>query len=314
MSDALETNPRAVIGGNLPPLTELLPTETAEIERRAADLIGGVERARVTDRESAERATLLAGMIKTHLTTIDDAREARKRPYLEAGRTVDAHFNGIAGRLATFDPKKKVIGGPLYNLIGLVDKFRRDEEAKAEAERQRLAEAARIEREKAAAAEQARREAEEREAAAAAAAAERVRLAEEEARRAGDREAAAKAAQARAEQAQAEAVAGAARLAADIERRRTEAAAAELERQAAAVVALPIDSGLGVKASGRKVWKAEIDDLTTAIRHARRVDESTIRAAVQQIFDRQVKAGVRTLPGARVIEDSTTVIRSIAGS
>jgi uncharacterized membrane protein YqiK len=311
MSDALDANPRAVIGGNLPPLAELLPVETAEIEKKAGDLIGGVERAKVTDQESAGRATLLAGMIKSHLATIDDARASRKRPYLEAGRAVDAHFNGIAARLAIFDPEKKVIGGPLFTVLGMVDKFRRDEEAKAEAERRRLEEAARVEREKAAAAERARREAEEREAAAAREAAERVRRAEEEARRAGDREAAAKAAQARAEQAKAEAEASERRLAADIEARRAAVASAELDRQAAAVTAKAIDSGLGVKASGRKVWKVEIYDLTAAIRHARKVDEATVRAAVQQIFDRQVKAGVRTLPGARVIEDSTTIIKSV---
>ncbi len=311
MPDTIEANPRAVIGGNSPPLAELLPTETVDLEQRTADLIGGAERAKVTDRDSAGRATLLAGMIRDHIGVIDAAREVRKKPYLEAGRTVDAHFNGIAGRLATFDPKKKVIGGPLFTVLGMVDQFRREEDARVEAERRRLEEEARVERLKAAAAEMARIEAEEREAAAARAAAERVRLAEEEARRAGDREAAAKAAQARAEQAKAEAEASERRLAADIERRQAEARAAEIDRQAAAATAKPIDSGLGVKASGTKVYRAEITDLTAAIRHARKVNEAAILATVQQIFDRQLKAGVRVLPGARVIEDSKTVIRNL---
>ncbi len=310
----MSDTPARGIGDNNPPeptLVEILATETTEIDQRITDLLGGVERAKVTDRESAGRATLLAGMLKDHIGVIDKARETRKRPALEECRAIDAHFNARIGRLATFDPKKKVIGGPLFTVLNMVDQFRREEEARAEAERRRLAEEARVEREKAAAAERARREAEEREEANARAAAERVRQAEEEARQAGTRAAAAAAAQARAEQAQAEAEASERRLAAEVEQRKTEATAAALEHQAATTIARPIDSGLGVKASGRKVYTAEITDLTTAIRHARRVDEPTVRAAVQQIFDRQVKAGVRVLPGARVIEDTKTTIRSL---
>ena len=310
MSDTMEANPRAVIGANMPPLAEQLPEETKEIEQRAADLIGGVERAKVTDRESAEKAALLAGLIKTHLTLIDETRETRKRPYLEAGRAVDAHFSAIAGRLATFDPRKKIIGGPLFTVLGMVDKFRREEEAKAEAERQRLEAEARAERAKAAEAERLRREAEERERRAAEEAAERVRKAEEEAARSKNRAAAAEAAQARAAQAQAEAEASERRLQADIARRREEAAAAELDRKAAASTATPIDSGLGVKASGRKVVIVTIDDPAKAARHCLRVAGPEMMETMQKIYDRLARAKVRNLPGATVREDSATQIRS----
>jgi len=305
-----DINPRAVIGGNLPPLAELLSTETADLDKRAADLVAGAGRAAVTDRESAEKATLLAGMIKTHLADIDTAREARKRPFLEAGRTVDAHFNGIAGKLATFDPKRKVIGGPLFSVLSMIDRFRREEEAKAAAERARLEAEARAAREQAAAAERAQREAEQREAEAARHAAEKVRQAEAEARRAGDRAAAEAAARARAEQARADAEASERRLAAEIEQKRQAEAAAELDRRAAAASVAPIDSGLGVKASGKKVTVVTIDDLGKAARHCVKVAEPEMRDLVQKVYDRLARAKVRDLPGATVREDTTTMIRS----
>ena len=308
-ADLLDLNPRAVIGANSPPLAEQLAEETKPLELRATDLIGGAARAVVTDRDSAERATLLVGMLRDHVKLIDKTREERKLPFLRDGRIVDAHFNAIEGRLVTYDPKGKVIGGPLHNVLSMVDKFRRDEEAKAAAERARLEEAARVERQKAEAAARAQREAEEREAQAAREAAEKVRRAEEEARRAGDRAAQAAAARARAEQAQAEAEASQRRMAAELEQRRSAEAAAVFERQAVNTVAGPIDSGLGVKASGRKVPVVTIDDLGKAARHAIKVAEPEMREVVQKIFDRLARAKVRDLPGATVREETSTMIR-----
>ena len=298
------------IGHNLPPLQEQLVDETVEIEKRAADLVGSADRAIVTDRTTAEKATLLVGMMRDHLKVINEAREARKRPFLESGRTVDAHFNGIAGRLATFDAKGKVVGGPMGIVADKVDKFRREEEARAEAERRRLAEEARIEREKAEAAARAQREAEERAASAAREAEERIRRAEEEARRAGDRAAAEAAARARAEQEKVEADARRRRMEAELEARRSADAAAALERRAEAAVAAPIDSGVGVKASARKTTVVMIDDLGKAARHCLKVAEPEMREVIQKVYDRLARAKVRDLPGATVREDSSTVFRT----
>lgn len=85
--------------------------------------------------------------------------------------------------------------------------------------------------------------------------------------------------------------------------------AAALTQQANATTAAPIASEYGFKAGARKIWKAEITDLTAAIKHARKIDPAAVEAAIQQIYDRQVRAGVRALPGAAVTEDSATVIR-----
>lgn len=307
MSDSI--NPRAVIGNNEPPLADALVEETAEIANRADDLVAGAERAAVTDEEGAKRATLLGGMIKDHLKVIDAAREIRKKPYLEAGRAVDAHFNGLAGRLASFDQKGKVVGGPLMNVLTMVDKFRREEEAKADAERRRLEEMARVEREKAEAAARAQREAEEREARAAVEASEKVRRAEAEATRANDRVAEALAARARAEQEKAEEAARSRRLAAEIEQRRSADAAAELDRAAAASRATPIDTGLGVKASSRKVKVVTIDDLGKAARYCVKVAEPEMRETIQRIYDRLARAKVPDLPGATIREDTALTIR-----
>lgn len=296
-------DPRLGIGGNAPPLAERLADETAPLLARAKELAASAGRAAVTDEETAGKATLLAKMIKEHVAKIEAEREQVKKPYLEAGRTVDAHYKGIASTLAD----------PLKSIIGMVDAYRREQEAKAAAERRRLEEEARKQREAAEAAARAQREAEEREQRAAEEAARKVREAEEAAQRAANREAAAeaarKAAEARAEQEKAERQAAQRRLEAELEERAHRERAEALGRQAATAKAGPIDSGYGTKAHARKVYRAEITDMTAAIRHARKVDESAVRAAVQAIYDRQVKAGVRELPGAVVHEETTTVIR-----
>ena len=310
---SLNLNPRAVIGANMPPLLEQLTEETKLLVQRADDLIGGASRAVVTDRDSAERATLLAGMLRDHIKLIDKAREERKLPFLRDGRIVDAHFGAIESRLATYDPKGKVIGGPLHTVVSKVDRYRRDEEAKAASERARLEEAARVERAKAAAALRAQQEAEERERRAAEEAARKVREADEAVRRATDAATREKiqreAAEARAVQQREEHAARQREMEAQLEQERSASRAAALERQADHTVAGPIDSGLGVKASARKVVIVTIDDLGKAARHCIKVAEPEMREVVQKIFDRLARAKVRNLPGATVTDDSTTTIR-----
>src|ERR1700675_1984120 len=121
------------LGHNEPPLSEVLPEETRELSARAAMLIEQAEKSVVKDEETAQKTTLLAGMIRDHISDIDKAREVRKKPYWDAGKMVDAHFNGIAGTLATSDNRNKVIAGPLFKVMGLLDEHRRQKELAAEA-------------------------------------------------------------------------------------------------------------------------------------------------------------------------------------
>lgn len=290
-------------------LGDILVEETAALRQRAEHLAAGAGRCVITDDETAGKATLLAKMLKEHVKVIDEARTSAKDPYLTAGRAVDAHFAELTRLIAIVDSKGKVIGGPLANVLGMVDSYRREQDAKAEAERRRLEEEARRQREAAEAAERARREAEEKAAREAEEARRRIEEAAHAAREAGDREAAEKAARERAEAEKRASEARAASLQAEMESRKRQEEAEALERQAAETKTAAIDSGLGAKASGRKVCRVEITDLKAALKHALKVDEASVLAAVQAIYDRQVKVGVRTLPGAVVHESTVTVIR-----
>jgi hypothetical protein len=304
------------IGHNGPPaddlpLAEQLAIETAALQKRADSLIATAGQMQVTDDESCGKAATLVKMIKDHAADIEKARKARKEPVLEAGRTIDGHFNAMAVLLIGTDPKK--LGGAAGPLDAKIDELRRKREAEAAAEKRRLEEEARKQREAAAEAERARLAAEAETRRVQEEADRKVREAEEAARAAGDKAAQEAASRQRAEADAArekeEAAARERGLQAEIDQRKAEDAAADLERQAAATKAAPIDSGFGVKASGRKTYRAEITDLTAAIKHSRKVDEASIRAAVEAIYKRQVNAGVRTLPGATVHEDSTTTYR-----
>jgi hypothetical protein len=302
------------IGHNSAPLEQLLPEETAELALTAKLLVENASQARVANEETAQKATVLAGKMKDHLATIDKARDERMRPFLTATRTVNAHFNAIAGTLATVDGKGKIIGGPLFTVVGMVDEYRRKKEAEAAAERRRLEEEARRQREAAEAAERAQREAEERERLAAEAAVKRIREAEEAARNAtnlAEREKARReAAEAEATRQREEHAARQRQMEAELEQRRRTEEADRLQRQAAATTASPITTAYGIKASRRTVWKVTITDMTAAIRHARKVNEAAVLTCVQTIFDAQVRAGVRSLPGAEITEDSSTAIRT----
>lgn len=297
------------IGHNSGSLAEELVEETVDLKKRAEDLAASAGRCVVTDADTAGKATLLAKMIRTHVQDIDARREERKRPFLEAGRTVDQHFANIASVIVQFDAKKRPIGGPLFDVLQKIDGYQREQERKAAEERRRLEEEARKQREAAEAAERARREAEERERRAAEEAARKVREAEEAARRAGDKAAAAEAARKRAEQEKAEAEARQRRMQQELEAERAREQAAALERQAAAVQAGPVDTGYGVKATRRTVRVGTIVDLKKALAHALKVDEAAIRTAVQGVVDRQIKAKVAAFPGVEITEQSSTVIR-----
>jgi hypothetical protein len=263
---------------NLPPLGEQLVLETIALETRIAERVASAqERAVVATEDDAEKATLLLAMMRELYGEVDAARTARKAPYLEAGRVIDAHFADLQFPLVGPSPKQK-FGGAYGELHARLDGYRKRREAEAAAERARLEAEARRQREAAEAAERKRREAEEAQ------------------RRATT---AAEAEKARRQKAENEL---AARKAAD--------AAVDLEARAVnAEAPVVIHSGYGPKASRRVVYRVEIVDLSLALRHCLKVDQHKIREAVQAVYDRQLRAGIRELPGAKIIADSTTQVR-----
>jgi hypothetical protein len=266
------------IGHNLPPLAEQLREETVELKERAAELVLNVrEHAVVATEDDAEKMTLLLAMIREHFETINAARQARKAPFLRDGRLVDEVFSDVWVPLVGPSPQQKFTGayGEGHSRL---DAYRRRQEAEAAAERQKLLAEARAQRQAAEAAEQAR-------------------IAAEQAQLAAKNEAAYQAA--RREKAEAE-----------LEVRKAADAAVDLEARALnAEAPVVIHSGYGPRASRRTVLRVEIVDLSLALRHCLKVDQHKIREAVQAVCDRQLRAGVRDLPGCKIIEDSVTTIR-----
>ncbi|HSR77595.1 MAG TPA: hypothetical protein VLN57_13500 [Xanthobacteraceae bacterium] len=263
---------------NLPPLGELLTEETAGLKTRADELVlDAREHAVVATEDDAERATLLLAMMRGHYDVIDAARQDRKAPYLENGRIVDAHYADLQLPLVGPSPKQRLTGA-YGELHARLDGFRKRKEAEAAAERARLEAEARRQREAAEVAERARREAEEAQ------------------RRAVDTAARERA---RREKIEAEL---AARKAAD--------AAVDLEARALnAEASQTIYSGYGPRATRRMIRSVEIIDLSLALKHCLRIDQHRIREVIQDIYNKQLRAGVRELPGAKIIEDSVTTVR-----
>lgn len=301
---------RHQIGANHPPLADILTQETVDLRHRADELVATAALMDVTDEDTAGRATALVKMIKDHAADIEKARQVRKEPNIQEGRTIDGHFNAMKAPLIGEDKGK--LGGAAGPLDQKITALRKQREAEAAAERARLEEAARMERENARKAEEARQAAEAEQRRAAAEAERKIEEAQAAAAAAGHAALADKLAreqaEARAERDRHEAQLRERNLQAEIDRRKAEDAARELERLAAETKPAAI-GGYGAKASGREKWTATITDLKLALKHAMKVDEEAIRAAVQGIYDRQVKAKVRSLPGATVTEDSTTTYR-----
>lgn len=90
--DAL--NPRAVLGGNLPPLGERLAADHASLVQRAADAVAGIpaDLAAIQTEEEAKAYTDQAKDLKDLLGEADDAFTPEKEPWLTGGRTVDSFF------------------------------------------------------------------------------------------------------------------------------------------------------------------------------------------------------------------------------
>ena len=102
-------NPRAVMGGNRPPLDvearfdfdEALEATKPGLRERIDQLQAASDRASATDEESAGKCGELVKQIRAAAKAVDDAHTTAKGPYLAAGRAVDAAKNELRGPLDT---------------------------------------------------------------------------------------------------------------------------------------------------------------------------------------------------------------------
>jgi len=273
----------AAIGHNRGPELEDLPEEwTRDLRTHTNVLVEQAAAAYVNDEASLQQCVLLAGLIRDHIKLIDKEREETKAPYLAKCREIDNRYKDIEALLVLRDSKHRAISGPLVEVVGRVDNWRREQERIQQEEQRRIE------------AELERKREEQRQA-------EQARLAEE--RRLAE--------QARKQNEAIDAEARAAREQAEREEAQRQIEINRLERQATAAAApKPIRNVYGVSAHRRPVYRVQITDLTAAMRHARKLNPTALEAVVKQIYEAQVRAGVRDLPGATVTADSSTVIRT----
>jgi len=98
------------IGGNKPPVTELLGTAYADLVTRIKAAIESAGRAPAVIEDDAtlgKFADTVKYIAKLE-REVEDARKSEKEPYLQGGRDVDAFFAGCTGELTA---AKKVIAG-----------------------------------------------------------------------------------------------------------------------------------------------------------------------------------------------------------
>lgn len=137
------TNPRAVIGGNEPPLADRLALDHAELLKEATEaaaLVPDQIRAIESDEEAAAY-TDTAADIKAIIVQADAAFKIEKAPWLDGGRTVDEFF---AFR-KSLDAAVRRVTSALDNRANFLLAQQRKAEAAA-AEAARLAAAAETER------------------------------------------------------------------------------------------------------------------------------------------------------------------------
>lgn len=137
MTNALLDTPG--IGHNLPPLGEQLAEEIAPLATRAQQLLDVAGTAAIVDDESAKKVIDLAGLLDALRRELDEAREERGSPFLEAVRTVNGAYNPLIEQLETcrvgpMGTDRKRRGG----LRGMLQTFKEKREAEAEAARQAL--------------------------------------------------------------------------------------------------------------------------------------------------------------------------------
>jgi hypothetical protein len=148
-------NPRAVIGGNQPPIEERIPAEfrealigeQADFYVKLDDLLGvgdrnsegyktgSVDRAKCTDADELARCGVLVNILRKAAQRVDKVHKEQKQPHLDAGRLVDAQKNALVARL----------NGAQLHVEGLQKEYQREQNRLADVERQRLADLQAIE-------------------------------------------------------------------------------------------------------------------------------------------------------------------------
>ena len=159
-------NPRAVIGGNRPPVAIEARAEFDDLidaneglRQRIEDLIGASERATATSEETMGRCGQTIIQIRAAMKKVEDAHTTAKAPYLEGGRVVDAAKKELLNPL---EEAKKRIEGKQEGYLR--EQKKRDDErrAKAAAEQRRVDEEnARLQRDHEESVRKAQQEAEE---------------------------------------------------------------------------------------------------------------------------------------------------------
>ena len=271
-------------------IAEFLAEETAELAAKAHEcIICADERSEVVDDESAAKAVQLEATMIELFQDLEKLRAETKRPMIDGGAAVDAHFHAITLPLAGPSPAKKREGaiGDLHARIEAYDVRRT---AEKEADRRRLEAEARAQQEAADLAEAHRQ-----------AALERAKATDDP-------------------RAQEEAY----RLAASTGQTAQQLAdqAAKTSALAASQVARPIDSGVGPKATRRTNWIPQIIDLPSAVAHCLTIPQfrAAIELVVQRAYGAQVRAGARDtigadgaivfgLPGARIVDQTKLTVR-----
>lgn len=156
-----EPNPRAVIGGNEPPLTERIAAEFREAllserpdfmtlldqmlgkvnpDPEKAEDLGSVHRARCTDEETLGRCGELVKRLRLCEALVDDVHVKVKKPYLDGGRAVDAEKNALKARIGN---GKQAVQELMDAYAAEQLKALREREAKEREEREKLAALAR---------------------------------------------------------------------------------------------------------------------------------------------------------------------------
>ncbi len=229
-------NPRAVIGGNRPPLDEEaraafreeLLRDRPNFEDIVERIVEAADRVVVDDQDSYARAGDFIKRCRAAEQHIDQAHKAAKAPYLEAGRAVDAAKNEMMGQ----------VGDAKLKAQDAANRYAAKVAAEERAERERA-------------------EAEARAAAAAAQGSEEGEVAE--------------------------------------------LAAAPARKPA------PVRSDAGTTISTKSVWNSKVVDYTKAFKAAK--SDPKVKEAIDAAIARQVRAGIREIPGVEIWETQQAVAR-----
>jgi len=132
------SNPRAVLGGNEPPLEDRIQMEfrdaligeRPDFIQRMEDSIAAVDRAEVNDDDTLGRAGTLANILRACENHISEVHVAVKKPYLDGGRICDAEKRRLT------DP----VTSARATLSNKMNAFLAEREAQRRAEERRLAE------------------------------------------------------------------------------------------------------------------------------------------------------------------------------